>query len=215
MSTVLDQISAVGVVPVIAVDDVPQAEMLADALVAGGLPVAEITFRTAAGAAAIKALSGRGDLLLGAGTVTTVEQVDAAVEAGAQYIVSPGTSKTVIKRAGQLGITALPGAVTATEIQAALELGISTVKFFPAGTSGGAAAIKALHAPFANIKFVPTGGIGLDNLADYLSLPYVAAVGGSWMVKSELLREGDKAKLTQLAHDAVAKVAEIRAAKAC
>jgi len=214
MSTILDRLSAVGVVPVIAVDDVPQAEMLADALVAGGLPVAEITFRTAAGAAAIKALSGRGDLLLGAGTVTTVEQVEAAVEAGAEYIVSPGTSAAVVKRAQQLGVMALPGAVTATEIQAALELGITTVKFFPAGTSGGAAAIKALHAPFANVRFVPTGGVSLDNLADYLSLPYVAAAGGSWMVKPALLREGDKGKLTQLAHDAVAKAAEIRAAKA-
>jgi len=214
MSTILDRLSAVGVVPVIAVDDVPQAEMLADALVAGGLPVAEITFRTAAGAAAIKALSGRGDLLLGAGTVTTVEQVEAAVEAGAEYIVSPGTSTAVVERAQQLGVMALPGAVTATEIQAALELGITTVKFFPAGTSGGVAAIKALHAPFANVRFVPTGGVSLDNLADYLSLPYVAAVGGSWMVKPALLREGDKGKLTQLAHDAVAKAAEIRAAKA-
>ncbi|MCL2652495.1 MAG: bifunctional 4-hydroxy-2-oxoglutarate aldolase/2-dehydro-3-deoxy-phosphogluconate aldolase [Propionibacteriaceae bacterium] len=214
MSTILDQLSAVGVVPVIAVDDVPQAEMLADALVAGGLPVAEITFRTSAGAAAIKALAPRGDLLLGAGTVTTVEQVEAAVEAGAKYIVSPGTSKAVVERAQQLGVMALPGAVTATEIQAAMELGITTVKFFPAGTSGGVAAIKALHAPFANIKFVPTGGVSLENLADYLSLPYVAAVGGSWMVKPELLREGDKGKLTQLAHDAVAKAAEIRAAGA-
>jgi len=212
MSTVADRLAQVGVVPVIAVDDVAQAEKLADALVAGGLPVAEITFRTAAGAAAIKALSSRTDLLLGAGTVTTVEQVEAAVEAGAQYIVSPGTSRAVVERAQQLGVMALPGAVTATEIQAALELGITTVKFFPAGTSGGVAAIKALHGPFGNVRFVPTGGIGLDNLADYLSLPYIVAVGGSWMVKPELLRAGDWATVTQLAHDAVTKAAQIRAA---
>jgi len=214
MSTILERLSAVGVVPVIAVDDVDQAQHLADALVAGGLPVAEITFRTAAGAAAIEALAKRGDLILGAGTVTTVEQVDAAVKAGAQYIVSPGTSKAVVEAATQAGLMMLPGAVTATEIQAALELGITTVKFFPAGTSGGVAAIKALHAPFANVKFVPTGGVSLDNLADYLSLPYIAAVGGSWMVKPELLRAGEWGQVTQLAHDAVVKAAEIRAAKA-
>jgi len=213
MSSVLERLSAVGVVPVIAVDDVEQAEHLADALVAGGLPVAEITFRTAAGAAAIKALSSRTDLILGAGTVTTVAQVEQAVAAGAQYIVSPGTSKAVVEAAQQAGLMMLPGAVTATEIQAALELGITTVKFFPAGTSGGVAAIKALHAPFAGVGFVPTGGVGLDNLADFLSLPYIPAVGGSWMVKPELLRAGEWAKVTELAHDAVVKAAEIRAAK--
>jgi len=214
MSTILERLSAVGVVPVIAVDDVEQAQRLADALVAGGLPVAEITFRTAAGAAAIEALAKRGDLILGAGTVTTVEQVDAAVKAGAQYIVSPGTSKAVVEAAQKAGLMMLPGAVTATEIQAALELGITTVKFFPAGTSGGVDAIKALHAPFANVQFVPTGGVSLDNLADFLSLPYIPAVGGSWMVKPELLRAGEWAKVTELAHEAVAKAAEIRAAKA-
>jgi len=210
MSTILERLSAVGVVPVIAVDDVEQAEHLADALVAGGLPVAEITFRTSAGAAAIKALSKRSDLILGAGTVTTVDQVDAAVDAGAQYIVSPGTSRAVVERAQHHGLMMLPGAVTATEIQAALELGIETVKFFPAGTSGGPAAIKALSAPFKNVRFVPTGGVSLDNLADYLSMSCVPAVGGSWMVKPEMMRAGQWADITRIAGEAIAKVKAIR-----
>jgi len=213
MNPVLERLSAVGVVPVIAVDDVDQAAHLADALVEGGLPVAEITFRTEAGAAAIAALSKRTDLILGAGTVTTVEQVHAAVEAGAQFIVSPGTSRAVVEAAQKAGLMALPGAVTATEIQAALELGVDTVKFFPAGTSGGPAAIKALSAPFRNVSFVPTGGVSLDNLADYMSLSCVPAVGGSWMVKLDMMRAGQWAQITQIAHDAVARVAEIRAAK--
>ena len=213
MSTVLDRLSAVGVVPVVVVDDVAQAELLAEALVAGGLPIAEITFRTAAAADAIRAVAARGDILVGAGTVTTVEQVDAAIAAGAQYIVSPGTSRAVVERAAEQGIQALPGAVTATEIQAALELGYTTVKFFPANTSGGPAAIKALAAPFRNVKFVPTGGVSLANLAEYLSIPAVAAVGGSWMVKPELIRAGQSAELTALARDAVAQAAAIRSAQ--
>jgi len=211
---VLEQMSAVGIVPVIVVDDVAQAEKLADALVAGGLPIAEITFRTAAGADAIRAISGRTDILVGAGTVTTVAQVDAAVAAGAKYIVSPGTSRAVVERALEKGVMALPGAVTATEIQAALDLGVTTVKFFPAGTSGGAAAIKALAAPFGGVGFVPTGGVSLANLAEYLSIPAVRAVGGSWMVKPELIRAGAWDELTGLAKAAVAAAADIRAAKA-
>jgi len=211
---VLEQMSAVGIVPVIVVDDVAQAEKLADALVAGGLPIAEITFRTAAGADAIRAISGRPDILVGAGTVTTVAQVDAAVAAGAKYIVSPGTSRAVVERALEKGVMALPGAVTATEIQAALDLGVTTVKFFPAGTSGGAAAIKALAAPFGGVGFVPTGGVSLANLAEYLSIPAVRAVGGSWMVKPELIRAGAWDELTGLAKAAVAAAADIRAAKA-
>ena len=211
MDGILGRIGELGVVPVVVVDDVPQAELLADALVAGGLPVAEITFRTAAGAAAIKAVAARGDILVGAGTVLTPEQVDAAVDAGAQFIVSPGISRAVVERAQQRGVLPLPGAVTATEIQVALEMGLTTVKFFPASTSGGPAAIKALAAPFRQVSFVPTGGVSLANLGDYLSLPSVAAVGGSWMVKADLVRTGDSAALTNLAAEAVAAAKAIRA----
>jgi len=210
VNIVLDRLAEAGVIPVVVVDDVKQAELLADALVQGGLPIAEITFRTPAAAEAIRAVAARGDVLVGAGTVITVDQVDAAVAAGAQYIVSPGTSRAVVERAGEHGVLALPGVVTATEIQAALELGITTVKFFPAGTSGGPAAIKALAAPFGNVKFVPTGGITPDNLADYLSIPSVLAVGGSWMVKPSLIRAGNTGAIADLARDAVALASEVR-----
>jgi len=213
MSSVLDRISTIGIVPVVVVDDVPQAELLADALVAGGLPIAEVTFRTAAGTDAIKALGAREDILVGAGTVTTVAQVDAAVAAGAKFIVSPGTSRAVVERAAEHGVLAIPGAVTATEIQMALELDVTTVKFFPAKISGGAQAIKALSAPFGNVHFVPTGGISPANLAEFFAVPSVCAVGGSWMVKPDLIRAGQKEELTALARDAVNQVATIRQAR--
>lgn len=193
------------VVPVVVLDDAGDAAGLGQALVAGGLPVAEVTFRTAAAERAIAVLAGRGDVLVGAGTVLTPGQVDRAVGAGARFVVSPGLSRAVVERCGEHGVVALPGAVTATEVQAALELGVSTVKFFPAGTSGGPAAIAALAAPFGDVRFVPTGGVGPDNLRDYLDLPAVAAVGGSWMVPRARVGAGDVAGVTALVADAVAR----------
>jgi len=201
---VLPALSAARLVPVVVLDDAADADPLAGALVAGGLPVAEVTFRTAAAQDSIRAMADRGDILVGAGTVLTVAQVDQAVAAGARFVVSPGLSRAVVERCGEHGILALPGAVTATEVQAALELGLSTVKFFPAGTSGGAAAIKALAAPFGGVSFVPTGGVGPTNLAEYLALPCVAAVGGSWMVPRERVKAGDFEGIRQLTSDAVA-----------
>lgn len=197
-------------VPVVVLDDAKDADGLAGALVAGGLPVAEVTFRTAAAADSIRAMAARGDILLGAGTVLTVDQVDQAVAAGANYIVSPGLSRAVVERCAEHGVLAVPGAVTATEIQAALELGLTTVKFFPAGTSGGAAAIAALAAPFAGLGFVPTGGIGPKNLHEYLAVPAVSAVGGSWMVPRGTIRAGDVATITDLTAKAVALAHELR-----
>ena len=188
---VLSQLAANRLVPVVVLDDAKDADGLAGALVAGGLPVAEITFRTAAAEESIRVMAARGDVLVGAGTVLTVEQVDKAVAAGAHYIVSPGTNRAVVERAQEHGVLALPGAVTATEIQAALELGLTTVKFFPAGTSGGSKAISALAVPFGDVTFVPTGGVGVDNLHEYLSLKCIAAVGGSWMVPRNLVTAGD------------------------
>src|SRR5450631_713012 len=157
---VLPALRAARLVPVVVLDDAADADRLAGALVAGGLPVAEVTFRTAAAQDSIRAMAARGDILVGAGSV-----------------LSPGLSRAVVERCQEHGVLALPGAVTATEVQAALELGLTTVKFFPAGTSGGAAAIKALAGPFGTLTFVPTGGVGPGNLADYLALPAVAAVG--------------------------------------
>jgi 2-dehydro-3-deoxyphosphogluconate aldolase/(4S)-4-hydroxy-2-oxoglutarate aldolase len=149
-------------------------------------------------------MSARGDILVGAGTVLTPAQVDQAVAAGARFVVSPGLSRAVVERAQELGVLALPGAVTATEVQGALELGVSLVKFFPAGTCGGPAAIKALAGPFAGVRFVPTGGVGPANLAEYLAVPAVAAVGGSWMVPRDLIKAGDFAGITALTAQAVA-----------
>jgi 2-dehydro-3-deoxyphosphogluconate aldolase/(4S)-4-hydroxy-2-oxoglutarate aldolase len=201
---VLSALSAARLVPVVVLDDAADADPLADALVSGGLPIAEVTFRTAAAQDSIRAMTARGDILVGAGTILTPGQVDQAVAAGAQFVVSPGLSRAVVERCLEHGVLALPGAVTATEIQAALELGLSTVKFFPAGTSGGAAAIKALAAPFGDVHFVPTGGIGPANLAKYLAIPAVAAVGGSWMVPRDLVKAGDFTGIKALTADAVA-----------
>ena len=191
-------------VPVVVLREAGDAGFLAEALVAGGLPVAEVTFRTAAAPEAIRVMADRGDVLVGAGTVLTAGQVDQAVAAGARFVVSPGTSRAVVERCAEHGIVALPGAVTATEVQAALELGIDTVKFFPAGTSGGPAAITALAAPFGGVRFVPTGGVGPGNLAQYLAVRSVVAVGGSWMVPPDRIAAGDRSGLVDLISTAVA-----------
>lgn len=203
---VLSTLSAGRLIPVVVLDDAVAAGPLAAALVSGGLPVAEITFRTPAAADAIRAMTEASDILVGAGTVLTPGQVDQAVAAGARFVVSPGLSRVVVERCQEHGVLVLPGVVTATEIQAALELGLKTVKFFPAGTSGGAPAIAALAGPFGNVRFVPTGGIGPAELHDYLSVSAVAAVGGSWMVPRDRIKAGDFETITQLVADAVALV---------
>jgi 2-dehydro-3-deoxyphosphogluconate aldolase/(4S)-4-hydroxy-2-oxoglutarate aldolase len=203
MST-LESMCAARLIPVVVLDEVADAGPLASALVAGGLPVVEVAFRTSAASEAIRLMAGRGDLLVGAGTVLTVEQVDQAVAAGAEFIVSPGLSRAVVERCREHGVLALPGAVTATEIQAALEMGISTVKFFPAGACGGAAAVAALAAPFGGVSFVPTGGIGPATLGEYLDVPAVAAVGGSWMVPRDRIGSGDFDEVRRRTAEAVA-----------
>lgn len=195
--SVLESLGATRLVPVVVLDDAARADALAAALVAGGLPVAEVTFRTAAAAAAIRAMADRGDVLVGAGTVLTPAQVDRAVAAGATYVVSPGLSRAVVERCQEHDVLALPGAVTATEVQAALELGLDAVKFFPAGAAGGAPAIRALSAPFPDMRFVPTGGVGPANLADYLAVDAVAAVGGSWMAPRDLIAAGSFTEITR------------------
>src|SRR5699024_5541862 len=149
-------------------------------------------------------MAARGDILVGAGTVLTAEQVDAAVDAGASYIVSPGFSTEVVARCRERGVLPLPGAVTATEIQAALAVGLDTVKFFPAEASGGAKAIKAMSAPFPGVRFVPTGGVNTANLAEYTALPSVLAIGGSFMVPRDAVAAGDFQTITTLTREAVA-----------
>ena len=208
--TSLSTVVAHTLVPVVVIDDAARAVGLGRALVAGGLPVAEVTFRTPAARASIEAMAAIPDLVVGAGTVRTPEQVTQAVEAGARYIVSPGLSAAVVRRCRELDVPVLPGAVTASEVQAAAELGLGTVKFFPAETSGGAAAIKALAAPFHDITFVPTGGIGPKNLADYLAVKAVVGVGGSWMCPREAVAQGDFATIERLCREAVELVAQLK-----
>jgi 2-dehydro-3-deoxyphosphogluconate aldolase/(4S)-4-hydroxy-2-oxoglutarate aldolase len=200
---VITQIAARRLVPVIVLDDPAGATDLAHALVNGGLPVAEVTFRTAAGAAALEKMAAVDGLLAGAGTVLTPDQVDRAVAAGAQFIVSPGFSRAVVERALSHGVLPLPGTVTPTEVQAALELGLTTLKFFPAETSGGTPALKALAGPFPDLKFCPTGGIGPANVTAYLGLPNVTAVGGSWMAPRAKIAQGAFAEIEDLTRQAV------------
>ncbi|HEY8471478.1 MAG TPA: bifunctional 4-hydroxy-2-oxoglutarate aldolase/2-dehydro-3-deoxy-phosphogluconate aldolase [Natronosporangium sp.] len=191
-------------VPVIVIDDPAKAGPLADALVAGGLRCAEVTFRTEAAQAALAAMAADRRLLVGAGTVVRPEQVDRAVEAGAKFIVSPGVSPTVVRHCQRIGVPVVPGVATATEIQTAIEEGLSVLKFFPAEPLGGLAMLKALAAPFPGIRFVPTGGITAGQLADYLGHPSVLAVGGSWMVAPKLIAAGAWDEITRLTAEAVA-----------
>ncbi len=191
-------------VPAVVIDDAEQAGPLAQALVDGGLPIAEVTFRTDAAAESIARMTSRGDLLVGAGTILTAGQVDLAVDAGAEFIVSPGLSPAVVDRCRARGVLALPGVATATEIQAALELGLTTLKFFPARASGGIEMINALSAPFREVRFVPTGGIDAQDCGQYLSLPSVLAVGGSWMVPRQAIADGDFGRIVELTRTAVA-----------
>lgn len=186
------------VVPVVVLQDARQAAPLADALVAGGLPVAEVTFRTAAAEAALRRMAADGRLLVGAGTVLGPAQVERAVEAGARFVVSPGFSLPVVRRAQQLGVPVYPGVATPSEIMAALDAGLDVLKLFPAKALGGAATLKALAAPFPGVRFVPTGGVSAESMTDYLQHPAVVAVGGSWMVAPSLLQAGDYAAVTAL-----------------
>lgn len=209
MVDVLDRMVQARLVPVVVLDDAADAAPLADALVAGGIPVAEVTFRTAAAADAIRAIAHRNDILVGAGTIVSVEQVDEAVDAGAKFLVSPGLLPDVVRRAQERGVVIVPGAVTPSEIMTALSLGLTTVKFFPANVYGGAKAIAALGAPFGQVRFVPTGGVSAENLAEYLSLPNVVAAGGSWMVKPSLFADGDFTAVTELSRKAVESAAAL------
>lgn len=206
----LDVATEIGLIPVVVVDTVQQAELLGSALVEGGLPIAEVTLRTAAALDSIRVLSEHPDLTVGAGTVLEPRQLDAAVAAGAQFIVSPGISDRVVAAASAARVPIVPGATTATEVQRGLELGLETLKFFPAATSGGATAIAALSAPFPQVSFVPTGGISADTLHEYLTLPGVTAVGGSWMVPRALLTTDHRAELVELIRSAVRAAAAAR-----
>jgi 2-dehydro-3-deoxyphosphogluconate aldolase / (4S)-4-hydroxy-2-oxoglutarate aldolase len=212
MADVMGTLGRIGLVPVVKIDRASDAVPLGQALIAGGLPCAEITFRTAAAEEAIANLSAacRDDMVIGAGTVLTIDQAERAVRAGARFIVSPGFSPALVDWCLAHDVPAMPGCVTPTEIMAALDKGLKILKFFPAEVYGGIAALKALSAPFGMVKFVPTGGVNAKNLADYLSLGAVHAVGGSWMVEGKLIAGSQWAEITRLAAEACAIVRQVR-----
>jgi 2-dehydro-3-deoxyphosphogluconate aldolase/(4S)-4-hydroxy-2-oxoglutarate aldolase len=203
MEKTLEFIAKEKIIPVVKISNIEDTLPLMNALKAGGIGIAEITFRTACGADAI-ALASKNcpDMLIGAGTVVNAGQAKKAVENGAKFIVSPGYSQAVCDICKQNGILYLPGCVTPTEIMAAMDNGINIIKFFPAESYGGLAAIRAIASALPNIRFVPTGGIGLGNIKDYLSFDKVFACGGSWMVKESLIREGRFEEITKLCMDA-------------
>jgi 2-dehydro-3-deoxyphosphogluconate aldolase/(4S)-4-hydroxy-2-oxoglutarate aldolase len=199
-----------GVVPVVVIDDSANAERLAEALTSGGLPSGEITLRTPAALDAIREMARVPGFVAGAGTVVNPSQIEPAMTAGAQYMVSPGFAPAVSRECAALGVLLIPGVATATEIQAARDAGCSVLKFFPAEAAGGVGMVSALSAPFPDVSFVPTGGIGQSNMQDYLRVPSVLAVGGTWMAPQGLIRSGGFDQITQLATQATALAKEVR-----
>ena len=204
MNDVLSRIEALRIIPVVSLEQATDAPLLADALVAGGLPIAEITFRTDAAEASIRALDRRGDLLVGAGTVLNVDTAKRAVDAGAKFIVAPGFNPKVVAWCVKADVPITPGTATPTDIEMALDHGLTVVKFFPCEPLGGLKMLKAIAAPFAMMHFIPTGGIDASNLAEYLRFSRVLACGGSWMVTKELLGEKRFDQVAELARQAVA-----------
>ena len=211
MNEVLKQINEIGIVPVVVLDDAKDAKPLAEALCAGGLPCAEVTFRTEAAEECIRIMASEfPEMLVGAGTVLTTDQVDRAVAAGAKFIVSPGLNPRIVKYCVEKGILITPGCSNASDIEIALENGLDVVKFFPAEPAGGLNMIKALAAPYVNVKFMPTGGINAKNVRDYLAYNRIIACGGSWMVKADLIKNGEYDKITAMCKEAVEIVKESR-----
>ena len=211
MKEIAEKFQKFCVVPVVVLEDTKDAVPLAKALVEGGLPCAEVTFRTEAAEESIRLMAEQfPEMLVGAGTVLTTEQVDAAVGAGAKFIVSPGLDPEIVDYCIEKQIPVFPGCVTASELAQAVKRGLEVVKFFPAETSGGLAAIKALAAPYVGMKFMPTGGINLKNVRSYLESDVILACGGSWMVKKDLIQSGQFDAIRQMTADAVALVREVR-----
>jgi 2-dehydro-3-deoxyphosphogluconate aldolase / (4S)-4-hydroxy-2-oxoglutarate aldolase len=204
-------LSRIGLVPVITIESPHDAVPLAEALLDGGIGCAEVTFRTPSAAEAIAGISSKcRELLVGAGTVLTVWQAEQATQVGAQYVVAPGLDPAVVDWCQEHNVPVIPGVATPTEISMALARGLSLLKFFPAEAMGGVRTLQALSAPFAGVRFVPTGGITVANLPQYLALPNVAACGGSWMAKEDMISAGKFAEITRLSRQARAIVARVR-----
>ena len=211
MNKTLQRFNEIGIIPVVVLDHKEDAAPLANALCEGGLPAAEVTFRTREAAACIEAMkAARPDMLVGAGTVLTTKQVDEAINAGAQFIVSPGFDEEVVKYCIEKDIPVTPGTCTPTDVQRAYRLGLDVVKFFPAEPAGGLAMIKAIAAPYNMMKFMPTGGISEKNMDAYLKEDIILCIGGSWMVKGDLIAAGEFEKIKQLTQEAVKLAARLR-----
>ena len=206
MSAMLDQFNKMRVVPVVAIENAEDAMPLADTLIEGGLPCAEITFRTSAAVDAMRIMAQRDDILVGAGTVLKVDQVKAAVDVGVRFMVSPGFNPKVVGYCVENDIPVTPGICTPSNIEAALEYGIEVLKFFPAEAFGGLKTLKAMSGPYGSVKFIPTGGINPGNLVEYLQFPKTLACGGTWIAKSALISEGKFDRILENAQEAVALV---------
>jgi len=203
MHAVLEELKKIGIIPVIKIDDAAKAVPLAKALIAGGIPCAEVTFRTAQGEEAMRLINRDvPGILLGAGTVLTTAQVDKAKAAGAKFIVSPGFNPKVVSYCVEKGIPVTPGCSNPSDIEMALEFGLEVVKFFPAEQAGGLEYIKAIAAPYTTVNFIPTGGINAQNIAKYLAYEKIVACGGSWMVSADLINAGEFDKITALCREA-------------
>ena len=211
MSTAAERFAELGVVPVVVLEDAKDAAPLAKALVEGGLPCAEVTFRTDAAEESIKIMASEyPDMFVGAGTVLTIDQVDRAVAAGAKFIVSPGLNPRIVKYCVEKGISITPGCANPSDVEQAIENGLDVVKFFPAEQAGGLAYIKAIAAPYVGMKFMPTGGINPKNVKDYLAYDRILACGGSWLVKGNLVKAGEFDKIREMVKEAVEIVKESR-----
>jgi len=214
MSPAISEITRRGVVPVVVAESPGIATPLAAALTNAGLPLAEVTLRTPSALEVIATMARVNGFIVGAGTVVSPAQVDAAAAAGAAFVVSPGLSEGVVSRCQDIGLAVLPGVATASEVMRALDLGLQVFKFFPAETSGGVPAVAALGGPFPDVSFVPTGGINAETAKAYLELPNVAAIGGSWFVSRALLGRGDYERITALTRDVLTLVRQTRKARA-
>ncbi len=204
MDKICEELYKIGIVPVIAIDDAKDAEPLAEALIKGGLPAAEVTFRTAAAEEAIKIISQKfPEMIVGAGTVLNAEQADRAKAAGVKFIVSPGFNRSNVEYIQSIGVPVVPGTASPGEVEQAIELGLDCVQFFPAEQNGGIAKIKAMAAPYTKMHFMPTGGVTKDNLNDYLGFNKVFCCGGTWMVKKDLIAAGKFDKIEEMTRDAV------------
>ena len=211
MTEMMLQLKKIGIVPVVVLNDVNDALPLGECLMKGGLPCAEVTFRTAAAEESIRRLAkAYPDMIIGAGTVLTCEQADRAIDAGAKFIVSPGFNPKVTEYVLKKGMPMTPGVCTPTEIEAAMQFGLDVLKFFPAEPSGGLKMIKAMAAAYVNMNFMPTGGINAENVKDYLKYDRIVACGGSWMVSGALVKEGKFSEIENLVREAAGIVKEIR-----